>query len=83
MPWLKSRKTMRAPSAVHEGLFWMLSPPATTWRPLPFAFTTTMSWLGLLPSNAIRVPSGDQAGWWASSVSNVSRVCPLPSAFIT
>ena len=83
VPWEKSRNTMRAPSAVQDGLFWMLSPPATTCRPLPLAFTTTMSWLTLLPSNAIRVPSGDQAGLWASTVSNVSRVWPLPSAFMT
>ena len=83
VPWEKSRNTIRAPSAVQAGLFWMLPPPATMRRPLPLALTTTMSWLTLLPSNAIRSPSGDQAGSWASSDSNVSRVWSEPSASIT
>ena len=34
-------------------------------------------------ANAIRVPSGDQVGWLSSSFVEVSRLVPLPSAFIT
>ena len=49
-------------------------------RPVPSAFIAQM-WPPR--TNAIRVPSGDQAGSISAVVFEVSGVWPLPSGFMT
>src|SRR5918997_5694373 len=84
------RKAIRSPSGDHEGCV-SRTPWAVfvSWvNPLPSAFIAQISRSVVVSvpeplTNAILLPSGDQAGSCSATVVAVSSLRPVPSAFIT